>query len=269
MPYRRLPNTDAARLKALKQASAVSMKVSPYDLAFTQQTLLRAKSFLPLFEQSILRHKEAYKNQVDKSKTYGDLTKKARLYISHFFQVMNMMIMRNELPKTARQFYGIQINSKNIPNLTTEGDLIEWGTKIIEGDQLHRREGGKMITNPTAAMVRVYYEQFSQAHVYQKDLQKINMQTLSNIANMRDKADEIILLIWNEVESHFEPLGDEEKREASMEYGLKYVYRPSEKKKIAIKKLNDTRLERLNEARAKIQEDEKAAKDQLQLFSNN
>jgi hypothetical protein len=270
MPYRRLPNTDTARLKAMKQAVSVSMKVSPYDLAFTQQTLLRLKSFLPLFEQSIQRQKQAYKNQVERSKTYGDLTKKARLYISHFFQVMNMMITRNELPDSTRTYYGLLENSKNIPGLSTEAELIEWGAKIIDGDQQHRRDGGKMITNPTAAIVRVYYEQFKEAHIKQKDLQRISNQTLAGVAAMREQADEIILLIWNEVEAAYENQDDDTKRQQAIDYGLKYVYRPSEKKKMHSQKLNEARMELLKEAKLKEENSETLSEEnQLLLFNRN
>jgi hypothetical protein len=241
MPYRRLPNTDSARVKALKKAIAVSMKVSPYTLAFSQLTLHKAKTFLPLFDQAISRQKDAYRNQVEKSKIYYELTKKARLYISHFLQVLNMMVMRGEIPAVDRKFYGLDEDCKIIPNLNTEADLIHWGKTIIKGDQERQRGNVKMITNPTAAIVRVHFEKFEQSYNNQKSLQKIHGHTTSKVAELRLQADSIILQIWNEVETTFSELPDDERREKASEYGLVYVYRPSEKKNGIQKKLDNTR----------------------------
>lgn len=36
MPYRRLPNTDAARLKALRNALTKGEEIPPFKLAFPQ-----------------------------------------------------------------------------------------------------------------------------------------------------------------------------------------------------------------------------------------
>ena len=43
------------------------------------------------------------------------------------------------------------------------------------------------------------------------------------------KADQLILDVWNEVESYFEDLDPAEKRKQSTAYGLVYVYRKNEK----------------------------------------
>ena len=52
MPYRRLPNTDAARVRALKRALELGKKYSPEMLAFKQSTLNKILAFLPIFEQA-------------------------------------------------------------------------------------------------------------------------------------------------------------------------------------------------------------------------
>jgi hypothetical protein len=45
---------------------------------------------------------------------------------------------------------------------------------------------------------------------------------------LRPVADEIILVIWNEVEETFKELSDDLRREKAKEYGLVYVFRKSE-----------------------------------------
>ncbi|MCF8370380.1 MAG: hypothetical protein K9H64_02080 [Bacteroidales bacterium] len=277
MPYRRLPNTDAARIKAMKDAIHKSMKTPPFQLAFSHQALQRLKSFHPLFEQAMQRHKQAFKNQTERSKTFNELSRKARLYISHFLQVMSFMIQRGELPENTRKYYGLSTESRGLPNLTTDNELLEWGQRVIDGDMERQKSGGKMITNPTGAVVRVHFEKFADAFHLQKDLQKITNQTLSKLASMRDQADEIILLVWNEVEARYGELSDDEKRIQAIEYGLKYVYRPHEKERATKLSVADERAYRFaNAGKSKapekeMEEAEIAQKEsnQLSLFSSN
>ena len=51
MPYRRLPNTDNSRLKALTSAKNKGKNLTPMDLAFKQGTFQRVRSFLPKWEK--------------------------------------------------------------------------------------------------------------------------------------------------------------------------------------------------------------------------
>ena len=230
MPYRRLPNTDTARLNALKTAVGMSMKVSHFNLAFSHQTLLRAKSFLPVFDQSINRYKEALKNQTAVGRKYRAQQKKAKLYISHFMQVMNMMIARKELKENYRRYFSLDVTNRNVPDLSTDTDILTWGQRIIEGEQNRQKEGAPMITNPSAAVVRVHFENFKQQYHIHKDLKKIQAQVLAKVAEKRKDADDIILNIWNETEKYFCEFPDEEKRKQAAEYGVVYFFRPSEKK---------------------------------------
>jgi hypothetical protein len=49
------------------------------------------------------------------------------------------------------------------------------------------------------------------------------------VAEERKTADKLILNIWNEVEACFADLEPEKKRKKAAEYGVVYIYRPSEK----------------------------------------
>ena len=50
MPYRRLPNTDQARIRALKAAVVKGDVCNVYDLAVSLKTLGEARMFLAKFE---------------------------------------------------------------------------------------------------------------------------------------------------------------------------------------------------------------------------
>jgi hypothetical protein len=231
MPYRRLPNTDAARHKALIKAFEKGREIPPFKLAFSQTTFRRIQSFLPSFEKAMYETKQAYSNQVKKNRDYLKVQKKARMYISHFIQVVNMAITRGDLSENERNFFGMHDDNYKLPVLNSESDLIKWGEKLIHGENLRKAKGLSPITNPTIAVVRVRYEQFLDAYKFQKTLQKNYQRSQEHLASMRKEANEIIQNIWNEVEETFKKLTEEERRAKAEEYGISYVFRKSELKR--------------------------------------
>lgn len=242
MPYRRLPNTDSSRLKALKTAYSMGKEFPPFKLAFSQSTFQKVQSFLPQFEHSMTLQKHAYSTQIQKNKDYINALKKAKLYISHFIQVMNLTINRDELPNNTRSYYNIEEHDKKVPLLNTEAEIIEWGKNIIDGETKRIREGKTPITNPTVALVRVKYEQFLDSYNHQKTLQKNTAREQKKLSELRKKADDIILKVWNEVEDKFKEMPEDVRREKAKDYGLVYVYRKNEISKINFFDFNRTAI---------------------------
>jgi len=232
MPYRRLPNTDVARLRALRIAYEKGKELPPFSLAFTQITLQKLQSFMPSFEKAIMETRQAYNFQVDKSKDFGKVLRKAKLYVSHFIQVVNMAIARGDLPASERNFFGFPSDQKKVPLFNSEAELISWGEKLISGENTRISKGHSPITNPTIAVVKVWYEKFIDAYKYQKILQKNFARSQEKLTEIRKQADEIILAIWNEVEHFYSSLTEDKKRENAKIYGLVYVLRKAEKRKL-------------------------------------
>ena len=228
MPYRRLPNTDAARRKAMTTAFEKGRELPPFKLSFSQSTFQRVQSFLPSYEKAMYETKQAYLNQVKRNKEYLRVLKKAKLYISHFIQVVNMAIMRGDLPENERSYFGMHEDMTKLPVLNAESDIIKWGEKLIHGENLRKAKALSPITNPTIAVVRVRYEQFLDAYKFQKTLQKNYQRSQEHLAGMRKEADDIIVNVWNEVEESFKALPDSERRKKAEEYGVVYVFRRNE-----------------------------------------
>ncbi len=239
MPYRRLPNTDAARIRALKAAFRKAGKLNDInEIAYPFPLKQKIDVFLPKFEVAIVNSKAAREKQIDNSRKFAELTKKARLYISHFIQVLNFTISRGELKPQARTFYGLEEEDGKVPSLLTEPELVMWGERMITGEQerLNNR-GGNPIYSPAIALVRVNYENFKQGYEYQKRLQANSARFSAEVAQYRNEADALILNIWNEVEHYFQNVKDEEeKRYMCEEYGLIYVFRRGEKEKLKRRK---------------------------------
>jgi hypothetical protein len=243
MPYRRLPNTDSARVRALKSAISISMKVNRFDLAYSYALYQKIETFLPHYELAIRNHRQALSQQSNRSKEYNEKLRKARLYVSHFVQVLNFCIIRGEMKEEVREFYGLKKNSKATPSLLKDSKVIEWGEKLVKGEQERTRKGGNPIYTPSIALVRVNCENFKQAYNYQKTLQNNTQRFSEKVAEFRDDADRLILELWNQIEKKFESLPDEERRKICSEYGIVYIWRKGELEKLEqIKKAAEASL---------------------------
>jgi hypothetical protein len=229
MPYRRLPNTDSARLRVLKAAYKKCEGFPPSEIPINQNTFNELRTVYPEFEQAMINQIASQQNQVSKNKGYSELYRKAKLYISHFIQVMNFAIMRGDLQPKARTFFGIEINDKRVPGLQTEKEVLDWGERIIKGEAERIANGGNPLTNPTVAVVRVRYEQFLNAYRSQKSLQITTQRANEKISALRSKVDTVILHVWDEIENHFDHLSPDQKRDKSAEYGIVYYLRANEK----------------------------------------
>ena len=240
MPYRRLPNTDVARLRAIEAGLELGKRTSINKLAFSQQTLEKLQTFYPHFLGAIRQLNISKQNQFDRSKEYGEIFRKAKLYMSHFLQVVNFAILRGEMKPDVIEYYGLKMNSKATPPLNLEANVLTWGERIIEGEQKRVMKGGSPIYSPSIALVKVHYEEFKDAYRHQKMLQNITNRASVKVAELRVQADEMIQNMWNEVENSMIHFSDDEKREKASEYGIVYVYRASEQKKSEIENLQQS-----------------------------
>lgn len=228
MPYRRLPNTDNARIKALKRAFEKGTDLPPFKLAFSQSMFQQVKSILPNFENAISEHRNAMNLHAEKNKDFHLKMKKAKLYISHFIQVVDMAITRGEQNLEIRHQYGLNGEERKLPNLNTEEEIIEVGKKLIDGERERKLKGFAPITNPTIAVVQVHFDKFFDAYNNQKGLKRRSNLAQEKLAEMREDIDSVIQQIWNEVEDTFNDLPEDIRREKSAEYGVVYVFRKNE-----------------------------------------
>lgn len=233
MPYRRLPNTDKARLRALDRAFKKTENKKPESIPFSAGNIQNLKNFLPRFQNAITLLNAARRNQIQNSREYNELLRKARMYVSHFIQVMNMAIARGEQKSEILKFYTLDSFGNSLPPLNSESDLLYWGKKIIDGDRERILNGGSPFYNPSIALVKVNFEKYAEAQFRQKNFQQTTVRNSTLVNNLRKEADELIQKLWNEAEGAFEHLPDTLKRENAKQFGVVYAYRKSEIKKHA------------------------------------
>jgi len=229
MPYRRLPNTDTSRLRAINTAIQKAKSTSDSELAISFTILQKIEFFQPKFILAIKNLKDAKKKQVSSSKDYNEKFKKAKIYISHFIQAVNFCILREEMKESCREFYNIDPKDKTVPPLTHDIDILKWGDLVTKGEQKRMYSGGNPIYTPSIANVSVNYTKFKNAYHMQKQLQKNTKRFSDGVAILRNEADSLIQKLWNEIEGHYANIDNENKRRLLCEeYGIKYVFRRHE-----------------------------------------
>lgn len=230
MPYRRLPNTDQARLRALHDAVQQASAADFTEQVLTYKTLNEAQRFLLIFENQVQQYHQNFQSKVNANKRYKHIVSNARMYISHFIQVLNLAAIRGDIKKEQKELYKLDPNNHILPDLSSEEDLLVWGQNIIDGETERTKMGGFPIYNPTIAKVKVHYDIFKEHQVTQRMHKKTTSRTYEDLGPLRDEADKLILDIWNQVEYYFRNKLPYEKMRCCQSYGVIYYYRTGEKK---------------------------------------
>lgn len=226
MPYRRLPNTDNARIRALR--TAIEKKRFYLGGNVFSIDMSHLENLLRSFEASQIYYKKSLETQANSNKKFQKLIRDARLYVSHFIQVLNLCVMRNELKVVVKKLYKLPLDNYAVPDLSSNDALLEIGENIIEGEQARLLEGGTPIYNPTIARVNVAYSLFKDAYVSQKQYQATTARTLEELTAQRSDIDEVLRQLWNQIEAHFEDRPELERLNKCKEFGVVYYYRKGE-----------------------------------------
>lgn len=232
MPYRRLPTTDKARLRALNTANKIASQQKLDKLPMSQQILEELSLVKTNFENALKQYEADVTLQLKKNEAYKQAFGKTALYISHFMQVLFMTIERGELKADILAYYGMENLDGKLPGLKTEQELIEWGKQLINGEQKRIQHGGSPIYNPSIALVRVNVENFRETAIYQNNLKKNSIRAYEKVKQLRSTTNDFISRMWDEVEEKVNGDSPKHKRQLAQDYGVVYVFRRSEKKKL-------------------------------------
>lgn len=228
MPYRRLPKTDAARLRALKTLLDNNDVYVVRNRFLDWKTLNRAQ---PAYDR-LLTANEQYRvssqAQIRHTAKLERLQRNATIYVSHFVQVLLMSVERGETKRQLLPLYGLEADSTTVPNIKMLERLLEWGEKIIAGEKERIKKGGRPIYNPSIGMVSTHLDIFREAFEQQRRLQQRTQKVVADLQAIRPEVDDILLELWNQIEKHFENEPPEVRFAECRKFGVVYYYRRHE-----------------------------------------
>jgi hypothetical protein len=229
MPYRRLPTTDVARLKALHACTHMAEISGLDELAFPAEHIHTLRNIINKLEGAKHQQNQARRQQVGFNREYQPKLTKTRLYLSHFIQVLNFAIIREEIPESARAFYGLEEFGNRLPDLRSDTDILEWGKRIIDGENQRMKKGGIPVMTPNVARVKVWYDQFRDGYYNQLTAIKSTARADQKMLEIRKEVDTLLATVWDGIEKFYSNRPEAERRELAEKYGIVYVLRKGEK----------------------------------------
>lgn len=228
MSIKRPPETDVERIDILRAALEQDELTEAEDKVISIMEVQALRNFLTSFEGANFNLKQAIIDKKNAIILYEERFKNVQLYISHFIQVLFMTVFRNEIRSESLPLYGFRENNPELPDLSTEEALLKWGEKLMLGETERMYRGGIPLYNPAIAKVKVHYELFKEAiyslAIYEKNITRLG----NNMSDLRTKADELILDIWDKVEKRYSRAPLSEQNLQFKAYKIQFSYRKGE-----------------------------------------
>lgn len=228
MPYRRLPKTDAARLKALKTLLDNDDVYVVRNRFIDWQIINRAR---PVYAKLFTAYEQSRLSRTTQARHNARITKlqrNAMMYVSHFLQVLFMSVERKEIKRADLKLYGLEETARTIPDIYTAEGLIAWGQKVIDGEKARIKKGGRAIYNPTIGMVGTHYDIFRDIYIQHSMYSDRTQRAQTAVKELRQEADEIILELWNQIEEHYAAEPPEVRYAECSRFGVVYYNRRNE-----------------------------------------
>ncbi|GEM_PF-4025056 len=218
-----LPNTDHLRNQALKSIlSAARQSVQPDDY-ISLQNLDKAAGYLQLTDKILAHHALNIKLRTEHEQEYNKLFEKARIYVLHYLQSINMAVEREELPTTVRSYYGLNEQTGKLPEISRPEILLEESRRLFENDNRRISEGGKYFTNPAIGIVKVWVEKFSEAHQKQMNMNFVKTGEIENLGLIRKEIDAFIDTVWSDVAENARDLPEADRNIVLGVFGVQYA----------------------------------------------
>ena len=228
MPYRRLPKTDAARLRALKTVLDSNDLYTVRNRFVDWQTINRARPAYDRLLTASEQYRLACSARVRGVGKIDKLQRNASMYVSHFLQVLMMAVERGEIKRSALKLYGMDEGTSTLPNMKSIGGILRWGRLAVEGEKARVKQGGRPIYNPTIGMVSTHIDIFNDCYQQQKRLKDNIGRALESLKRIRPEVDDVILELWNQIEAHFKDEPPETRFDMCRKFGVVYYYRKGE-----------------------------------------
>jgi len=223
----KLPETDEERMDILRTIVQEEQNET-LDKILSGTELHELQLFMTSFERARSALDQVLDDRNKAKNLHADLFKNARLYVSHFIQVLFLTAIRNEIKAENLSLYGLNEKDRVLPDLSTEEAVLNWGENLIRGESERTNRGGIPMYNPAIAKVKVHYELFKESiqsmAVYEKNVLRLH----NNMEELRKKADESIWRIWTKVEERYCRTSPDEQALRFKAYKMQIYHREKE-----------------------------------------
>lgn len=217
------PRTNIGRNESMLKAKTKKDSVSPEDNILSDKTSSNLDDALDDYTKANAAITAA---TVAESKAMAAAIPQRKLLtdmVGHIFSAINHNISFGSIPRSARAFYGLDVNNNRTPAYNTDVKLLKIVTDIIKGDKDRTDAGGMVITSPTII-------QFAAVNTIARPIIIALSNTKTNLAkaksDLRDlnsNTDDVLLHVSTEVEMEYSKLEASAKRAMCREWGVRYI----------------------------------------------
>lgn len=228
MPYRRLPKTDVARLKALQTVigndDLYTVKKRVIDWKVMNQCQPAYDKLYTAIEQCRIMRAALRRAAIKQEK----MQKKAAMYVGHFLQVFSMAMERGEIKEKYREQYGLETEGGFHGLLRDRETFVALGRQVIEAEKDRIKKGGFPIYNPSIGKVATHFDVFVAAmQECQAREEQVDM-AVRKVQEQRVEADGVIEELWNQIEAFYAQEPPEVRFDKCRQLGIIYYYRRHE-----------------------------------------
>ena len=236
MPFRHLPNSQAQRLAAMKNAADKYLATTnEADRLITAAQFAKIdprdeRSLYSTFKRDVGESAGALAHQADLTDEHDVAIGALAQVASHFIQVFNLAVGRRVCQPSDRAYYGLDINRADVPPLISHDDVNGWAQKIVDGEaaRLAANPGAPAMAMPsvgdiTSAQALVATKRQTQTtakDAYTKEPQDVEVS--------EPAIDALITDMWDTIEFNLRTLDGPSRRRRAREWGIVYLTRPGE-----------------------------------------
>ena len=214
-----LPETNVACQNALNTAVAETKKSTNVLSADTKSRLGTINTSFDAAMTLVIDTKQAQRTA---SEVVIAARAKFHSFFGCYFTVLNCGIELELIPRSARAYYDIDINNDRQPVIKTDTDLLLLGQRVIDGDAKRVLAGGIAMAFPTIADYTVVFNACKTAISDFADSKLTVLKAEATRKGLHTGVKNIILRVWNEVETFYSELEASAMRAASRLFGVRY-----------------------------------------------
>ncbi len=223
MPYRRLPNTLATRDAALTTCKNKMDATDPTELPFAAAKGAQLTTEQPAYHALIAAANSAKADQTGQSAVVAPLLRTARFWVSHGYQALINACIRGQFGNSVKNFYGLSLDAKGGPDLSTESEVIQAAITYNDGETARIAAGGDPITFPDLAGINTHVDAFKAAQQAQSTYKTAYDNAQEAVAAANTNVDLLILQLWNSIEATYDTGDKPSLRRKAREWGVVYV----------------------------------------------
>jgi len=220
---RQLPVSNKKRNPALTNAAARYNELLAQGTDYlSTDTSTKLTTNTPIYNTAfnLVATKKGIK--MNKVAVSGASLEKLKRVNSRFIQVFALAVEDEEFPVSDFAFY--QLDSKgNVRTMDSEEQIQAVAANLIAGEIARVGAGGAAMTNPAIAKVIARNNQFLLDESAERVADDAFVAAERALEALNDSADDTILFVYNEVETHFSNLAKSSQRVEGRKWGINYA----------------------------------------------